>query len=59
VVSDIAAHPQVNLDPGVEFVSGPLDGPILQQLADDSEVVLHLAPTEAAARRLPDVIKIS
>lgn len=48
-VSGIAAHPHENLDPGVDFVCGPLGGPILQQLADDSDVVLHLAPIEADA----------
>jgi nucleoside-diphosphate-sugar epimerase len=48
-VSGIAAHPHEYLDPGVDFVCGPLGGPILQQLADDCEVVLHLAPIEADA----------
>ncbi|MFZ0907750.1 MAG: NAD-dependent epimerase/dehydratase family protein [Mycobacterium sp.] len=48
-VSGIAAHPHENLDPGVDFVCGPLDGPTLQQLADDSDVVLHLAPIETTA----------
>jgi hypothetical protein len=37
------------LDPGVDFLCGPLGGPMLQQLADDSDVVLHLAPIEATA----------
>lgn len=48
-VSGIAAHPHEYLDPGVDFVCGPLSGPALQQLADDADVVLHLAPIEAAA----------
>jgi nucleoside-diphosphate-sugar epimerase len=48
-VSGIAGHPHENLDPSVDFVCGPLGGPILQQLADDCEVVLHLAPIEATA----------
>jgi hypothetical protein len=48
-VSGIAGRPHENLDPGVDFVCGPLGGPILQQLADDAEVVLHLAPIEATA----------
>ncbi len=34
-VSGIAAHPHENLDPDVDFVCGPLGGPMLQQLADD------------------------
>jgi len=48
-VSGIAGRSHINLDPDVDFVCGPLGGPILQQLADDSEVVVHLAPIEAAA----------
>lgn len=48
-VSGIAAHQHENLHPGVDFVCGPLDGPMLQQLADDSDVVLHLAPIETTA----------
>jgi nucleoside-diphosphate-sugar epimerase len=48
-VSGIAAHPHDNLDPDVDFVCGPLGGPILHQLADDSDVVVHLAPIEAGA----------
>lgn len=48
-VSGIAYRPHENLDPDVDLVCGPLGGPILQELADDSDVVLHLAPIEAAA----------
>lgn len=48
-VSGIAALPHENLDPGVDFVCGPLGGPMLQRLADDADVVLHLAPIEATA----------
>jgi nucleoside-diphosphate-sugar epimerase len=48
-VSGIADRPHENLDPDVDLVCGPLGGPILQELADDSDVVLHLAPIEAAA----------
>ena len=48
-VSGIADHPHENLDPDVDLACGPLGGPILQELADDSDVVLHLAPIEAAA----------
>ena len=48
-VSGIAAHPHENLDPDVDFVCAPLGGPMLQQLADDSDVVLHLAPVETTA----------
>jgi nucleoside-diphosphate-sugar epimerase len=48
-VSGFADRPHENLDPDIDLVCGPLGGPILQELADDSDVVLHLAPIEAAA----------
>jgi hypothetical protein len=48
-VSGIAGHSHDNLDPDVDFVCGPLGGPLLHQLADESEVVVHLAPIEAGA----------
>jgi uncharacterized protein YbjT (DUF2867 family) len=48
-VTGIAAEPHEYLHPDVEFVRGSLGDPMLQQLADVSDVVLHLAPVEAAA----------
>jgi nucleoside-diphosphate-sugar epimerase len=48
-VSGIAGYPHDNLDPDVDFVCGPLGGPILHQLADDADVVVHLAPIEHGA----------
>ena len=48
-VTGLAAEPHEYLHPDVEFVSGSLADPMLQQLADVSDVVLHLAPIEAAA----------
>ena len=48
-VTGIASEPHEYLHPDVEFVCGSLAGPILQQLADASDVVLHLAPIEATA----------
>ena len=47
-VTGIADEPHDYLHPDVDFVLGSLGGPILQQLADASDVVLHLAPVEAA-----------
>jgi nucleoside-diphosphate-sugar epimerase len=47
-VTGIAAEPHEYLHPDVEFVRGSLDDPMLQQLADVSDVVLHLAPVEVA-----------
>ena len=48
-VTGIAAEPHEYLHPDVEFVCGSLGDPMLQQLADACDVVLHLAPVEAAA----------
>jgi len=48
-VSGIAARPHENLDPDVDFVCGPLGGPILHELTGDADVVVHLAPIEAGA----------
>jgi nucleoside-diphosphate-sugar epimerase len=47
-VTGIAAEPHEYLHPDVEFVRGSLGDPMLQQLADISDVVLHLAPVEVA-----------
>lgn len=48
-VIGIAPDPHDNLDPDVDFVCAPLGGSLLQQLADEAHVVLHLAPIEPAA----------
>jgi nucleoside-diphosphate-sugar epimerase len=48
-VTGIATHPHENLHPDVDFVCGPLVDPMLQQLADECDAVLHLAPIEATA----------
>ena len=48
-VSGIADHAHENLDPDVNFVCGPLAGSVVHELADDSDVVVHLAPIEAGA----------
>ena len=47
-VTGIAAYPHHNLHPDVDFVCAPLGDPVLEQLADASDVVLHLAPVETA-----------
>ncbi len=46
-VSGIGQRPHDGLDPGVEFVCASLRDPVLQKLADNADVVLHLAPVEA------------
>jgi nucleoside-diphosphate-sugar epimerase len=48
-VTGIAAHPHHNLHPDVDLVCGALDDPVLQRLADTSDVVLHLTPIEFTA----------
>jgi nucleoside-diphosphate-sugar epimerase len=45
-VTGVAAHPHQNLHPDVDFVGASLGDPILQQLAETADVVLHLAPIE-------------
>jgi uncharacterized protein YbjT (DUF2867 family) len=48
-VTGIAAHPHENLHPDVDFVRASLGDPVLQQLADLADVVLHIAPVEPDA----------
>ncbi len=48
-VSGISEHPHEYLDPGVELVCAPLSDPVLQELADEADAVIHLAPAEAGA----------
>ena len=47
-VTGIAAYPHHNLHPDVDYVCAPLGDPVLEQLADASDVVVHLAPIETA-----------
>jgi uncharacterized protein YbjT (DUF2867 family) len=48
-VSGIAEHPHACLDPGVDFVCASLGDPILQELADEADAVIHLAPVDTTA----------
>ena len=48
-VSGIAEHPHAYLDPGVDFVCAPLSDPVLQELADEADAVIHLAPVDPIA----------
>lgn len=48
-VSGIAEHPHAYLDVGVDFVCAPLHDPILQELADEADAVVHLAPVDTTA----------
>lgn len=48
-VTGIAEHPHPYLDPAVEFVCAPLSHPVLQDLADEADAVIHLAPIDTGA----------
>jgi nucleoside-diphosphate-sugar epimerase len=48
-VSGIAERPHGCLDPSVEFVCAPLSHPVLQELADEADAVIHLAPVDTTA----------
>ena len=52
--SPVSPRTHWSLDPDVEFVGASLRDPVLQQLADVADVVLHLAPIEPAARQRRD-----
>ncbi|MBS4729781.1 NAD-dependent epimerase/dehydratase family protein [Mycobacterium sp. SM1] len=49
VVTGIATRPDDRLNPEVSFVCASLSDPVLQQLADEADAVIHLAPIEANA----------
>ncbi|AKN17055.1 NAD-dependent epimerase/dehydratase family protein [Mycobacterium haemophilum] len=48
-VSGIAEHPHPYLDVGVDLVCASLDDPVLQELADEADAVIHLAPVDTTA----------
>ncbi|RFD26632.1 hypothetical protein MUBE_03870 [Mycobacterium uberis] len=48
-VIGIAKHPHAYLDVGVNFVCASLGDPVLQELADEADAVIHLAPVDATA----------
>lgn len=48
-VSGIAERPHGCLDPNVELVCAPLSDPVLQELADAADAVVHLAPIDMTA----------
>ena len=54
-VTGIAEHPHACLDAGVSFVCAPLSDPILQQLADEADAVIHLAPVDPEAPGSADI----
>jgi len=48
-VSGVAEHPHACLDTGVDLVCASLNDPILQELADEADAVIHLAPVDITA----------
>lgn len=48
-VRGIAERPHPYLDPAVELVCASLTDPILRDLAEDAEAVIHLAPVDTTA----------
>jgi nucleoside-diphosphate-sugar epimerase len=48
-VSGIAEFPHPYLDPDVEFVCASLTDPALQDLSDEADAVIHLAPVDTTA----------
>ncbi|WAJ42686.1 NAD-dependent epimerase/dehydratase family protein [Mycobacterium sp. Aquia_216] len=45
-VTGISEQSDPRLDPAVEFVCASLSDPVLQELADEADAVIHLAPVE-------------
>jgi uncharacterized protein YbjT (DUF2867 family) len=54
-VSGIAERRHACLDPNVDFVCAPLRSRILQELADEADAVIHLAPVEPRAPGSADI----
>jgi nucleoside-diphosphate-sugar epimerase len=54
-VSGIAEHPHGYLDAGVKLVYAPLSDPVLQELADEADAVIHLAPIDTTAPGSADI----
>ena len=54
-VSGVAEHPHACLDPGVEFICASLSDPILQELANEADAVIHLAPVDTTAPGSADI----
>lgn len=54
-VAGIAERRHASLDPAVEFVRAPLSDPVLQELADEADAVIHLAPVDPTAPGSADI----
>jgi len=58
-VSGIADRPHARLDPGVQLVCAPLRDPVLQELAEEADAVIHLAPIDPTAPGHADLDKVA
>ncbi len=54
-VTGIAGHPHACLDPNVTLFRASLSDPIVQELADEAEAVIHLAPVDTTAPGSADI----
>lgn len=54
-VTGIAERPHSCLDRNVEFVCAPLRSPVLRELADEADAVIHLAPIDTSAPGSTDI----
>jgi nucleoside-diphosphate-sugar epimerase len=54
-VSGIAERPHPYLDAGVDLVCASLTDPVLQDLADEADAVIHLAPVDTTAPGSADI----
>ncbi len=54
-VSGIAERPHAYLDRNVEFICASLRDPILQELTDEADAVIHLAPIDTTAPGSADI----
>ncbi|MGD1171587.1 NAD-dependent epimerase/dehydratase family protein [Mycobacterium seoulense] len=54
-VTGIAERPHSCLDRNVEFVRASLRSPVLQELADEADAVIHLAPIDTTAPGSTDI----
>ncbi len=54
-VTGIAERPHPCLDRNVEFVCASLRDPVLQELTDEADAVIHLAPIDAGAPGSADI----
>jgi len=54
-VTGIAERHHPCLDPGVEFVRASLSDPVVQDLTDDADAVIHLAPVDPTAPGSADI----